>query len=236
MRNDDDKVDLSNRSVSEVSDKTNRLLTAILKTILVCGAVLELAQGNWLAALATIGVIIVVLLPVALSHQFDVKIPPEFELCAVLFVMAALFLGEVQGYYQKFWWWDLLLHGASGLILGIFGFLLVHVLNEKEDLHLSLKPSFLAFFAFLFALGMGTLWEIMEFTIDQLFQTNMQKSGIKDTMGDLIVDGIGAMFISVLGYFYLRTVGTDSFLERWIHHFIELNRHLFHKDNNPNAS
>ena len=193
---------------------------------------MEAIQGNWLAALATLGVVVVVMLPVALGNRFDVKIPPEFELCAVLFVIASLFLGEVQGYYLKFWWWDLLLHAASGLLLGIFGFLLVHVLNEKEDLHLSLKPSFVALFAFLFALGMGTIWEIMEFGIDQAFGANMQKSGLDDTMGDLIVDGLGAMVISIAGYFYLSTVGTDSFLERWIHHFIVINSRLFSKTKN----
>ncbi|MGR8948724.1 MAG: hypothetical protein ACU84Q_11795 [Gammaproteobacteria bacterium] len=236
MRDDEQKVDLSNNIASDISGKTNRLVTTVLKVMLVCGAILELIQGNWLAALATIGVIIVVLLPVALSRQFEVKIPPEFELLAVVFVIASLFLGEVQGYYLKFWWWDLLLHGASGLILGMFGFILVHVLNEKDDLHLSLKPSFVAFFAFLFALGVGTLWEIMEFTVDHFFATNMQKSGLADTMGDLIVDGIGAMIISVLGYFYLRTIGSDSFLERWIQHFIQMNRHLFRKDNKGDLS
>lgn len=229
---------MQNRSVNKengsqrsiyLSDRTNRQLTNLLKGLLVLGVVMEVIQGNWLAALATLGVVVVVLLPVALGNRFDVKIPPEFELCAVLFVIASLFLGEVQGYYLKFWWWDLLLHAASGLLLGIFGFLLVHVLNEKEDLHLSLKPSFVALFAFLFALGMGTMWEMMEYAIDQVFGSNMQKSGLDDTMGDLIVDGLGAMIISISGYFYLRTVGTDSFLERWIHHFIVINSRLFSK-------
>ena len=227
MKRDPKKFASDHEHTAYLSDRTNRQVTALLKILLLCGAALEFLQANWLAGLATIGVLIVCLLPVILSQPFDVKIPPEFELCAVLFVLASLFLGEVQGYYQKFWWWDLLLHGASGVLLGIFGFLLVHLLNEKEDFHLSLKPSFVAFFAFLFALGVGTLWEIMEFTIDQTFGTSMQKSGLKDTMGDLIVDCIGAFLITVPGYFYLKTVGTDSFLERWIRHFIVMNAHLF---------
>ena len=214
-----------------LSDRTNRQLTAFLKILLLFGAGLEFLQGNWLAGLATLGVLVVCVLPVIISQEFDMKIPPEFELCAVLFVMASLFLGEVQGYYQKFWWWDLLLHGASGLLLGIFGFLLVHVLNEKENIDLSLKPSFVAIFAFMFSLGMGTLWEIMEFSVDQIFGANMQKSGLKDTMADLIVDCLGALFISIFGYFYLSKVGTDSFLERWIRHFIVMNSHLFKPKN-----
>ena len=116
-----------------LSDRTNRQLTAFLKILLLFGAGLEFLQGNWLAGLATLGVLVVCVLPVLISQEFDMKIPPEFELCAVLFVMASLFLGEVQGYYQKFWWWDLLLHGASGLLLGIFGFLLLRCYSFGSD-------------------------------------------------------------------------------------------------------
>ena len=210
-----------------ISDRFNRQLTLLLKLILLTGVILEVWQGNWLTAAATFGVVLVTLLPVALGQRFDVRIPPEFELLAVVFVYASLFLGEVHGYYVKYWWWDSLLHAGSGLLLGIFGFLLVHVMNEKKDLHLSMKPSFVALFAFMFALGMGAIWEIFEFAVDQAFGTNMQKSGLVDTMWDLIVDGLGALTISLLGYGYLKTAGSESFLERWIHHFIIVNQRFF---------
>ncbi len=210
-----------------VSGRFNRRLTVLLKLILVAGAVLEIWQGNVLAALATIGVVLVASLPVALGARFDVRIPPEFELLAVVFVYASLFLGEVHGFYARYWWWDILLHTGSGLVLGIFGFLLVYVMNEKSDVHLSMKPAFVALFAFMFALGMGCLWEILEFSIDQTFGTTMQKSGLVDTMSDLIVDGIGAAVIAILGYGYLSTAGTESFLERWIHSFVIANERFF---------
>jgi len=210
-----------------LSGRINQRLTWLLKLVLIAGAALEALQGNWLTAWATLGVVFVASLPVMLGARFDVRIPPEFELLAIIFVYASLFLGEVHGYYARFWWWDMLLHAGSGLLLGIFGFLLVYVMNEKDDLHLSMKPSFVALFAFMFALGMGAIWEIMEFCIDQSFGTTMQKSGLVDTMSDLIVDGIGAAVIAILGYGYLRAAGTESFLERWIHHFIIVNERFF---------
>ena len=89
--------------------------------------------------------------------------------------------------------------------------------------------AFVALFAFVFAIGLGTIWEIFEFGMDSLFGTNMMKSGLKDTMCDLIVNCIGALTISVLGWGYLRTEGYDSFLERWVHKFIERNPHLFER-------
>lgn len=63
--------------------------------------------------------------------------------------------------------------------------------------------------------------------MDWGFGLNMQKSGLVDTMWDLIVDGVGALVISLLGWGYLKTTGTDSFLEQWILRFIEGNPRLF---------
>ena len=34
----------------------------------------------------------------------------------------------------------------------------------------------------------GVIWEIFEFTMDHVFDLTMQKSGLPDTMTDLIVD------------------------------------------------
>ncbi len=207
----------------------HRRLTLILQATLVIGVILAIFQQRWLTAVITTAIILVTLFPLVFSRRFAVNIPAEFEALTVVFVYASLFLGEVQGYYVRFWWWDAVLHTGSGFLLGILGFLLVYVMNEHDNIDLHMRPRFVALFAFMFAVGMGALWEIFEFAMDQLFGLNMQKSGLVDTMWDLIVDSIGALVISLLGWSYLRTVGTNSFLERWILNFIEANPHLFSK-------
>ena len=198
----------------------------VLKLILLIGAALELATGNWLMAIATAGVALMMFFPILLGKRFGVSLPPEFEALAAVFVFASLFLGELKDYYVKFWWWDVLLHSASGLVLGIFGFLLVHAMNEHEDLDLHMKPSFIALFTFLFAIGMGVLWELFEFAVDITLATTMQK-GLTDTMVDLLVDAIGALVIALLGYSYLKDRASRSFLERWVANFFVLNKRLF---------
>lgn len=207
--------------------RLHRRVTIVLQIVLLIGIALELWQGQWLNAATTAGVLVVTLLPVILGRRFNVFIPPEFEVLALLFVFAAVFLGEVRGYYVRFWWWDVVLHSASGFLLGILGFLLVHVLNEKEELDLHMKPVFVALFAFMFALGLGALWEIFEFAMDSIFGLNMQKSGLVDTMWDLIVDTVGALIIALLGFSYLSKARNVSFLERWIARFIQDNRRFF---------
>ncbi len=205
----------------------HKALTLFLQLTLMIGAILFCFQGRWMTAAITVAIVIVTLLPLLLGRRFDVHIPPEFEFLAVMFVYASLFLGEVHGYYIRYWWWDAVLHTGSGFLLGVLGFLLVYVLNERPDVDMHMRPRFVALFAFMFAVGMGALWEIFEFGMDQLFGMNMQKSGLVDTMWDLIVDTVGAAVIALLGWVYLRTAGSQSFLERWITRFIEGNPRLF---------
>jgi len=106
---------------------------------------------------------------------------------------------------------------------------------KKKEINLDLNPNFIALFAFMFAIGIGVLWEIFEFFMDQIFGMNMQKSGLIDTMWDLIVDVLGAAVISILGWGYIKTREKDSFLERWIDEFIHKNPHLFEKKDDVSA-
>ncbi|PFG08042.1 hypothetical protein [Marinobacter sp. LV10MA510-1] len=214
----------------------HRRLTIFLQIILVAEVVAAIWQQQWMAMVLTIGILLITLAPLLIGRFFRVFIPPEFVLLAIIFVFASLFLGEVRDYYTRYWWWDIALHTCSGFLLGIVGFLLVHVMNEVEDINLHMRPGFVAFFAFLFAVAIGALWEIFEFAMDTLFGMNMQKpmlgdpSGLTDTMWDLIVDTLGALVISILGYRYVRTGKNESFLERWIQDFVKGNPNMFNRD------
>jgi len=99
-----------------------------------------------------------------------------------------------------------------------------------------MNPKFIALFAFMFAVSIGVLWEIFEYGMDQVFGLNMQKSGLQDTMWDLIVDVVGAAFISILGWGYINNREADSFLERWIRDFVEKNPRLFEENGSKNNS
>ncbi|MDZ7828400.1 MAG: hypothetical protein U5K33_02570 [Halofilum sp. (in: g-proteobacteria)] len=214
---------------------THREATLALQAILIAELVFALWRQQWFVSFITAGIVAVTLVPLLLERRFRVHIPPQFQLLAIGFVFASLFLGEVHGYYARFWWWDIALHAMSGFLLGIVGFLLVHLLNETEEIGIHMKPGFVAFFAFLFALGVGVLWELFEFAMDTFFGMNMQKamlgdpSGLIDTMLDLLVDALGALVITTYGYVHLSVVGRDSFLRRWISAFIRHNPGLFRR-------
>ena len=206
-----------------------------LQLIILIGLALSVYERQWLNALVIGGILLLTVLPMLISRRLHLFFPPEFEVLAIAFIFAALFLGETRDFYARFWWWDLALHTTSGALLGIFGFLLVYVLNETPRVDLHMRPGFVAFFAFCFALMVGALWEIFEFAMDSLAGMNMQKpflgdpSGLTDTMWDLIVDAIGALAISLAGYLYTKR-GATSFIERWIQRFIAGNPRLFRRE------
>lgn len=213
----------------------HRWLSLFLQAILLLEMVLAAWQQQWLATLTTAMIILLTLTPLLIRKFLHVYIPAEFVLLAIVFVFASLFLGEVRDYYDRYWWWDIALHTASGFLLGILGFLLVYVLNETERIGIHMKPIFVALFAFVFAVAIGALWEIFEFFMDTTLGTNMQKamlddpSGLTDTMWDLIVDTLGALVCAILGYDIIRKERQESFLERWIHSFIANNPKMFNR-------
>lgn len=210
-------------------------ITLILQIVMLAELAFAIWEQQWLIAVMTVFILLLTLAPLVMVKRFEVFIPAEFKLMATLFIFASLFLGEIHGYYTRFWWWDVMLHAASGFLLGIVGFLLVYVLNEKKSIRFHMTAGFVALFAFTFAVAMGALWEIFEFSMDQVFGTNMQKpmladpSGLTDTMWDLIVDTVGAAVIAVLGYGYLKVAAGKSFLEQWIAAFLEANPRLFRR-------
>jgi len=193
-----------------------------------------LIESQWLSLFVVSLLLIVLFIPIIFKRRLQVDIPAEFHLTAVLFTFAALYLGEVQHFYQRVWWWDIALHGSAGLLMGIFGFLLIYILNESIRIDIHLTPGFIAFFAFTFAVSIGTVWEIFEFSVDEIFQLNMQKpmmgdpSGLTDTMWDMIVNAIGALMISLTGWWYLKSK-KNYFVKDWIGKFIEKNPRLFSK-------
>lgn len=218
-------------SASPTARRAHLAVLVVLEVVMAVQLVLLAMRGDWAQA-AFVGGIMAVILAPALSRRLSVEIPSEIELTAVLFIFATLFLGEVRDWYERYWWWDAALHTGSGLLLGMLGFIIVYVLNEDEAVDMHMRPAFVALFAFFFAVGLGAIWEVFEFAMDQWFGTNMQPatandpSGLTDTIQDLIVDTIGAAVVSLWGWRYLRRP-RQSRIDSWAARFIARHPRVF---------
>lgn len=116
-----------------------------------------------------------IVLPLRLIRQKTLQIPRVMLVLYIAFLYCAIFLGEVRSFYYAVPHWDTILHTMSGAMLGALGFSMIAIFNNAERIPLNLSPVFIAVFAFCFALAMGAVWEIYEFTMDSVFGTNMQK-------------------------------------------------------------
>lgn len=201
----------------------------VLQSLMALELAVLVSESRWMHVFLVLAVTAGTLVPELLKRQLRIEIPSEVQIIALLFVFASLFLGEVRNYYGRIWWWDLALHGTAGLLLGLLGFQVVYVLNESTGLHRKLSPSFVALFSFAFAIAIGTLWEIFEFSMDQAFGLAMQKpssadpSGLTDTMSDMIVNAVGAAMISVAGWLYIQRSRRRR-IDTWVARFIRRNR------------
>ncbi|MFA4960201.1 MAG: hypothetical protein WC548_00905 [Candidatus Pacearchaeota archaeon] len=221
-------------------EKINFVVTSIVRMLLVVAIGFAIIEGNYFLVFISSLTLILTVLPIILEKKFKIDLPPEFEIIIVLFLYASLFLGIGADYYIKFWWWDIIWHGFGGVALGLSGFLILFTLHKNG--HLKTNFLMIAFLSFCFALALGSVWEIYEFSIDSTMGNNMQKArnlnvslncdtrlGVIDTMNDLILDSFGALIACSAGYIYLKN-GSPPLFARLIRNFEKINPKLFQRD------
>ncbi|MBV1868161.1 MAG: hypothetical protein KUG69_09685 [Marinosulfonomonas sp.] len=206
-------------------DGQSRLTYLIWATLLVALAV-AILLGRWSLGFVALATLVASMVPVLVARRFNVYVPLPFLSAIVLFIFASLFLGEAFDFYERYWWWDVLLHGGAAVGFGLVGFVFVFYLFEGDRYA---APAWaIAFVSFCFAVAIGTGWELFEYTMDIVFGMNMQKSGLDDTMLDLVADGIGAFIGAAAGFGYLKGRETGG-LPRLIGEFVRKNRSGYKK-------
>ncbi len=202
-------------------------LVYLIWAILLLEALVSAWLQQWNEAFVAVMILGLTFLPYLFEERFKIHIPIFAGAMIVLFLFATLFLGEIGNFYERYWWWDVLLHSGAAIGIGLIGFVMVFMLFEGD--RYAAPPMALAVLTFFIAMAIGAIWEIFEYLMDQIFGMNMQKSGLDDTMWDLIVNFAGAMIAGLAGYFYLRSrwfVG----LARLIDQFVKANKKFFRKN------
>jgi hypothetical protein len=198
----------------------------VIWAALLIAGLIALGSTRWSLAFVSFATLGLSLLPPLLAARWSLTLPLPFLVATTLFFFATIFLGEAFDFYERLWWWDLALHGSSAVGFGLTGFLLVFMLFEGD--RFAAPPSAIAAITFCVAMTIGATWEIFEYTMDASFGLNMQKSGLDDTMGDLIVNGIGSLTASLTGYIYL-TRDSEGWIGRRLSQFIKINRKFYQK-------
>ncbi len=118
------------------------------------------------------------LIPPFVEKNFKLELPTVLETLAFIFIFCAEIFGEIGGFYQKYAFWDTMLHTTNGFIFAAFGFCLIDIINQNPKIKFTMSPIYVAITAFCFSMTIGVLWEFFEFSADKLLIADMQKDRI----------------------------------------------------------
>ena len=156
-------------------------------------------------------------LPKLILKLLAIKLPDMLCVVCYIFIICSTILGEMFSLYYRISFWDDLLHFTSGIMIGMFGAILMVTFLRKMKSNKLITPIVIAVSAVCFALCVGMIWEIYEFSVDSLLGLNMQKfmlqdgtqligqSALADTMKDLIIDSVGALVAAISSYHSIKT-------------------------------
>jgi hypothetical protein len=184
----------------------SRAMQAGMLGIAVAG--LLTANYNWLPA--SVLSLFISVIPSILRRDLGLVLPVELNFWIVL----ALFLhviGGFSGFYDNVPGWDHLTHAMSASLVAALGFVVV-VSVDKYVESIRLPRPFLAFFIVMFTMAFGVLWELMEFSDDQLTGSRLQYS-LDDTMVDMMFDAFGGFIVGIAGAQYLVHTTPEHFLD-----------------------
>lgn len=128
------------------------------------------------------------------------------------FIFGAMYLGNVFDFYLIIPMYDKILHLLSGLILGMIGYILfVHVSNGVTEG--SFKRYMPILFSIIFSIAGAAVWEIWEFSTDQLFGFASQNNSLHDTMWDIICGSLMGVIANIPIYLYYIKSKKIKFIE-----------------------
>ncbi len=159
-------------------------------------------------------------------------VPSAFYYVAIMFGFFACYLGSYLNFYEKFNFWDNMLHFTSGVLLAMLCIIITTFIVVKRFGKITKKPDilFMVIVGVLVSISIAVFWEFYEFTYDYMFDGNMQRSviitdpanfdvtpylrpsgrlmdpGLLDTMGDFFLAVSGAILAGIYSFIHYAVI------------------------------
>jgi len=172
--------------------KTKNLLTIILIFNLIA-IILIITKKLETTIIKCILLTLPIIIPTILK-KLKISINDTIEKMYLILIFLSGTLGRIYRLYYITNWYDTLVHGISGILIFIFAqIILKHYKLNRNTL-------FNIIFGITLTMSLGTLWELIEFDIDQIFKTNMQsiETGLQDTMKDISIATITSIITAII--------------------------------------
>lgn len=150
------------------------------------------------------------LLPMALRRFHILTLPTWF----VVLIEVAIFFhayGVLLMNYDFLVYYDTLTHTLSSCVISVCVYLTLFFL-QRTNSGVRLGAGLLALFVFLIMMSFGSLWEVLEYVVDQSTGTHMQYSPF-DTVRDMLANAFGSVLGSALMFLYVRHRPLDDLLD-----------------------
>lgn len=157
--------------------KSSIIIYFVLRSLVILCATLETIKGNYWNTFLCLLSLFLFTIPTLIKEKFKIEIPNALEGIIYIFIFASEILGEINNFYGIIPHWDTLLHTLNGFLCAGIGFSLIDLLNSNSK-KINLSPVYVAIVAFCFSMTIGVLWEFLEYSADQIVQTDAQRDTI----------------------------------------------------------
>lgn len=162
----------------------------ILRFLVIACLILQIIRGDLNNALLCLLSLLLLFAPFFIQNKFEITLPDGLEIAIYLFIFSAEILGEINNFYGIIPHWDTMLHTINGFLATAVGFSLIDLLN-KNSKKFNLSPIYLCIVAFCFSMTIGVLWEFFEYGADKIFNLDMQKDTIVETISSVSINPDG---------------------------------------------
>ncbi len=188
-REEDQDQCMNGRKIKELyENKSSLIVYLILRGLVILTGVRAVFRHDYESLFLCILTLSLFVLPSVIEKHLKIEIPSTMEIIILGFIFAAEILGEIQNFYIIVPYWDTVLHTLNGFNCAAIGFALVDLLNRSDQFSFKLSPLFLAIVAFCFSMTVGVCWEFIEYSVDHLSNSDMQKDVVVDHFASVTLD------------------------------------------------
>lgn len=184
-----------------VSPRGQRAASRLLQVVVVATLVVGLLTRNLSVVVNATLALTLTFVPAILRRDYRI----ELDAGVTLWITLALCLHTLGmlGIYAGVWWYDHVTHTLSATIVAAAGYVVARAADEASEA-IYLPPRFMFVFVLLFTLGLGVIWEVLEFFARlgaELLGLDpvLVQYGLEDTLLDLLFDTLGAVLVAAFG-------------------------------------
>ena len=178
--------------------KLDKLLTMIFYILLLVTVIIDSLYRDGIKFWRIILIFVTIFVVRIIFNKTFLKKFLSAYIITIIFIFISMYLANVWDFYAIDNY-DKFLHFISGILIGFLG-LVIYIYLSNGNINSEMKPITIFIFPLIFSIAIAGVWEIWEFSTDQVFGLTAQWD-LEDTMWDIILGSLGGGISSGLIYY-----------------------------------